>query len=194
MKGEFIGNYPKWLAPLFRSLDRVIDDYTNWEEEPPYFNNEAACVSLLVVAGARSGYITLSDYRTDKAMRGEPKNGRCDLLIGKKHGKTYLEIEAKWMLLGVRPGIEAIEKKLHCACKDAEQLVGNKHKRAGLLFLFSSLSQRNAQTFNPEQFAKKLATIESNLRWWRYDHKNWEKYKWRDRYYPGFAVLLRNSP
>ena len=30
----------KWLEPAFESLKHVIDDYVDWEEEPPYWNNE----------------------------------------------------------------------------------------------------------------------------------------------------------
>jgi hypothetical protein len=45
----------KWVEPLFKELERIIEEYILWEEQPPYWNNETASVSMLVAAGARAG-------------------------------------------------------------------------------------------------------------------------------------------
>ena len=65
----------KWLTPLFKQLDHIIENYVLWEEEPPYFNNEAASVSLLVAAGSRAGYIVLSDFAQIKLQNVSGKMG-----------------------------------------------------------------------------------------------------------------------
>src|SRR4051794_3779324 len=111
----------KWLEPVFAVLPRVLKEYIQTEGEPPYHNNEAASISLLVAAGARSGYGVLSDYRTDKRAERRDRNGRCDFYI-QKRGK-YLEIEAK-QIYGRSPGAKGIKTGLGKARKDSKALRG----------------------------------------------------------------------
>ena len=108
----------KWLEPMFDELKNVIDEYISWEEEPPYWNNESASVSMLVAAGARARYIVLSDYRTDKTKESEPIEGRCDLLVGKDN--DWLEIEAKPTYVRLENADDRISRRaLESAVADA---------------------------------------------------------------------------
>jgi hypothetical protein len=101
----------KWLRPALNHLGGVIDDFIEWDKEPPYWNNEAASVSLLVAAATRAGYdVALSDYRRDKRNQSKGVKGRCDFLIGK--GDRYLEIEAKQAYIGPGKQTKTIEGKL----------------------------------------------------------------------------------
>lgn len=47
----------EWLKPAFR-LGQVISDYIDWEE-PPYWNNEAASVPLLISAADCARYFVI---------------------------------------------------------------------------------------------------------------------------------------
>jgi hypothetical protein len=189
-KAEFVkrDRQLEWLEPAFKSLAQVLNEYVSSEEEPPYYNNETASVSLLVAAGARSGYVVLADYRTDKTVGGDDRNGRCDFYIEKRN--RYLEIEAK-QIYGRSPGTKGLKSNLGKACKASKELKG-RGKRAGLLFAVLSQSKDQASHFNPQEFKKTLASSNADLCWWWYDSA-WRKYedKANCRYYPGLAVLLK---
>jgi hypothetical protein len=122
-KAEFVkrNRQLKWLEPAFKSLAQVLNEYVSSEEEPPYYNNETESVSLLVAAGARSGYVVLADYRTDKRAGGRDRNGRCDFYIEKRN--RYLEIEAK-QFYGRSPGAKGLKSNLGKACKASKELKG----------------------------------------------------------------------
>lgn len=140
--------------------------------------NEAASVSLLVAAGARSKYVVLSDYRTAKRAKGKHIKGRCDLLIDKRNGSN-IRIEAKQTY--VRSGLgKAVSNKLRKACGQSKQLAQSETgARAGLLFVVLSQSSRNAESFDLNEFKKQLKSIKSDLCWVWYDRR-WRNYIWED--------------
>ena len=48
------------------ALNDVVAEFIKWEKQPPYWSNESASVSMLLVAAARAGFIAQSDYRRHK--------------------------------------------------------------------------------------------------------------------------------
>ncbi len=183
----------KWLVPMFQALESVIGHFTRWNEEPPYWYNEAASVSLLVAAASQRNYIAISDYRRYKYHKGNDSKGRCDLLVGR--GNLWLEAEAKQSYLRMGAGPHYLTKGLQKACNDAKKLWRTK-RRAGLLFTILSLSKEQAKTFNLSQFTNVLdgAKGKADICWYWYDTRCMQPlYKDvdNDRYYPGFAILLK---
>jgi hypothetical protein len=200
---EFITLKPEfsWLNKAFDSLAKVIDEYVYWEEESPFCNNETASVSLLVAAGARSGYIMLAEYRTDKKGPDRKRqNGRCDLFVDRRNRRKQrpaLEIEAKQMYR-VRPTILGMKKELQKACKDSKRLPRPKGqheyaRRAGLLFVMLSHSEKNASKFDVAEFKRRLEVVPADLCWLWYDPDCDEIYRLKEnkQYYRGCAVLLK---
>jgi hypothetical protein len=181
-----------WLNPVFQKLRDVVNNYIDWDEEPPYWNNEAASVSMLVAAAARAGCIVLSDYRRDKWDQRNDVNGRCDLLIGK--GKNYLEIEAKQIYVGPKVTARGLNSSLNRARADAKKIWwGKKRNRAGLIFAVVSLSKKQLKTFEIERFRSQLGATKADIAWFWHDSSNSERYRSdaNGRHYPGFAVLLK---
>jgi len=86
-----------WLRPLFGNLKKIIDEYVEYENEPPYWNNEQTSRSLLVAAASRTGFVSLAEYPTTKSSGRKKSSGRCDLYLSRRYGRRYpwLEIETK---------------------------------------------------------------------------------------------------
>ncbi len=194
-----------WLKPMFRELKTVIHEYVESVEEPPYWNNENASVSMLVAAGARSGYIVLSDYRTEKTKEDEPVDGRCDFYIEYK-SKPYpwLEIEAKPIYVRPNNARKRIAIALRSAVADADCLDSEEpDKRAGLVFATLSMAVPDGATqhknfrwskanVDASAFQKVFRAIDADLCWMWWDACADKKYRWEneERFHPGMAVFL----
>jgi hypothetical protein len=180
----------KWLIPAFENLDQVIVKFIDSEEEPPFWYNETARVSLLVAAAARSSYVALADYRSPKRKSGKKSKGRCDLYLAKE---SWLKVEAKlqWVYAATKP--ESVTKALERARDDAKKLLTanvkrspeKEHRRhcAGLLFAVMSLKEDQAENFNPKTFKlfeRKFCEVESDFSWLWYDSK-FPSYCWEDK-------------
>jgi hypothetical protein len=183
----------KWFNPILNKLRLVIDDYLEWEEEPPFWNNEAASISLLVAAATRAKCIALSDFRRYKWNQHNDVRGRCDLLIGNRN--DYLEIEAKQIYVRPKAKIKKhVSRSLKAACTAAKQLWwGARQKRAGLLFAVLSISKKEARTFDFETFLRELKNVKADVIWYWYDSSFDKKFQAPDneRYYPGFVLFLK---
>ena len=193
----------KWVEPVFNELKTVIDEYVSWEQEPPYWNNENASVSMLVAAGARSNYVVLSDYRTDKTDKGEPVDGRCDLLMGKED--NWLEMEAKPTYVRLENAKNNIERALASAVADANCLNSDKpHTRAGLLFATLSIhvpqELKSTKSFlwstvreDLAKFETVFAKIDADLCWMWWNEDADKRYRWDNEewFHPGIAIFLK---
>jgi hypothetical protein len=188
----------QWLEPLFEELDGQIDRYVHhhwqWNEpEPPYWNNEAASVSMLVAAGAIRGYITLSDYRTDKTKDEKHSNGRCDLYIAK--GKdNWLEIEAKQTYAPFAGGLDAIKKRMEEAEENVSCIVGNPGNKAALVLAIAQIEDSECRkTKWVDKFERLVAQVDADFCWIWCDLKNYDRYRWNKEtwVHPGLAILLK---
>ena len=183
-----------WLRPIFRELSSLVSNYVEWSEEPPYWNNEAASVSMLIAAASRKKYQTLSDYRRDKRSNRKKIKGRCDLLLGK--GERWFEIEAKQIYVRPTDSKKKISDRLKTARRATKSLWWcAKQRRAGLVFVVLSLSRDDARTFDFKSFTKVLQSIKADLLWtWCAPSPSSKIFcsKENGRYYPAVAVLIRS--
>jgi len=182
----------KWLQPAFKHLKTIIDSYIDWDGEPPYWNNEAASVSLLIAAASRARYdVALADYRRDKWVTGKDSKGRCDLYLG--NANRYLEIEAKQFYFRANTKVKTIKKNLQRARAASKQLWGP-GERAGLLFVVLSLSPDEAKTYDVKNFKEAIASVKSDVLWYWYDSacdkEVFRSYEAK-RYFPALAILMR---
>jgi hypothetical protein len=181
-----------WLKPVFKELKRIIDEYVEWHDQPPYWNNENASVSILVAAGACAGYSVLSDYRTEKKQKRKHVNGRCDLFLGKEN--QWLEIEAKPMYVSPDDEPEKITKVLERAVDAARCLVPRQPKHhAGLVFAVMSIPADNQNVNWGTDFRKSFKQVEADLCWMWHDSNADKKYQWEKekRRHPGLGIFLK---
>jgi hypothetical protein len=193
-----------WLKPIFDELGKFTDDYISREDEPPYWYNEGASVSVLASAAIRSNSLAIAEYRRDKKRRDiednrQEVNGRCDLYIAKNQ-RNYIEIEAKQIYVGVGTHVQTIRNVLDGATKEAGELWwGKRDKRAGLVFLVFRTAKDNVNTASVDKFMKELKEVKSDLVWyWCYNSSSDKKFKVeggptsRASYcYPAFGVIAR---
>jgi hypothetical protein len=198
-RSQFLKRGPddlRWLAPMFDELKHVIDGYIDWHDdpakndigEPPYWNNETASVSMLIAAAARTGYITLADYRTER--KGGSK-GRCDLYLAKKN--DWLEIEAKQITIRERGPASSIEKALACGIAQTKTLP-TKEPCAALVFAIMSIPATDqGLNWTATEFKKLFKEVDADLCWLWYDTDVDERYGWEndDRVWPGLGIFLR---
>ena len=204
-KGEFVKRHRslKWIEPVFESLEDVIIEYVNCEEEPPYWNNERSNVSLLLAAAASAGlFIELSEYPVGKKKDHRKVNGRCDLYICRKSKPwPYLEMEAKSYYVRQKQGSGKIESDLKNAYRSANALYVQKPGRqAGLVFEVMTVPENEIEDFDIKKFRQTFEDVESDFCWLWYDsdlNKRSEKgtkiYKWKREgaLHPGVGVFLR---
>lgn len=198
-KTSFRAKKFKWLKPMLDELEYVVSEYIDAEDEPPFWYNEAASVSMLVAAAARRKYIAISDYRAEKEKERKNVNGRCDLYIS--HEKNCVNIEAK--MTYVRPNNirERLDTAMVRAIKDAGCLK-NCDAPAGLVFGVFSLSLsdgRDRSWQNSKQeiagFKKEIEILDPDLYWMWWDTDGYDRYHVEEetRFHPGFAVLLKSA-
>jgi hypothetical protein len=184
-----------WMRAVFKELDSLIRKFVKRDGEPPYWNNEAASVSLVAAAASRKGLLALSDYRRSKEHGGKTK-GRCDLYVSR--GEKYLEVEAKQTYVSDRSTIKRLRTELGKARQAANGLWWtNKSNRAGLLFAVFGLSEKQAKTFDPTKLISQLKSLKADLIWFWYDTDACQgTYRFRlrgnNRYYPGVIVLIKH--
>jgi len=206
----------EWLTPVFeKGLERVIVEFIDSEEEPAFWYNETARVSMLVAAAARFGYVTLADYETRKTGRkGRKKSdrpGRCDLYIGGNEDcgdEDWLKFEAKLQWVGTKTSAKTIENRLKkCVREEAARLLPKKERRqhVGLVFAVIDLTKEEAENCDAkvfQQFDRKLSEVKSDFCWRWYD-SSFPTYSWKwkktytddeyskdDRFHPAIAIFL----
>jgi hypothetical protein len=182
----------RWLLPMLEKLANVVDEYIDWDGEPPYWNNETASMSLLVAAASRANYVALADYRRYKWNKINDVNGGCDLMIGK--GNQYIEIEAKQTYVGPNSAAKTLGSRVDKALGDAKKLWwAKKGTRAGLLFAVFKMTKTQGKIFNLESSQTTLSSVKSSLVWSWCDRSYLKKvYQPGNGYcYPGFALILK---
>ena len=172
-KAEFVQRHRslEWLEPVFDSLEDVINEYVDCEEEPPYWNNERPNVSLLLAAAASADlFIELSEYPVDKNKDGKRVDGRCDLYIAKKSPYRYLEMEAKSYYVRQKEGSDKIKRDLENAYRSAYALYDQKPRcQAGLLFEVMTVPENEIDDFDIKKFKKIFKDVKSDFCWFSYD-------------------------
>lgn len=107
------------LKPLLKGWTRLIVEYAETFDEPPYWCNERADVSILAGAAWRVGGMCLEEFSAEKGTKSEKWKGRADLFI--RLGQTNYSVEAKRLYVSLKPSpsVKGVAESLEAAHRDA---------------------------------------------------------------------------
>lgn len=199
----------KSLKNVFREWTRIIDSMANtWDDDCPWWYRERSHVGLLSAATFLAGGSALEEY-SDRKGRGRKatwKHGRVDLYLYLKEFDCEFVAEAKHCFYDLHKpekSRDCLKDQLTSACDD----VGKVHRyceeqRMGIVFAVPHY-KKEAKRRGDKEEAKRRGDL---LRIWQADLRSikcealaWvlpatdpaDEYEYKNRLYPGVAVLAR---
>lgn len=121
------------LETILKKWITVVSEYSAAfdEDDACWWYTERANVGILAAAAWKTkGWLALEEFSTTKRgeIKGETKNGRCDLYIGKKDHSSSFALEAKQCYQGIGGSARDNMAKIIASLKEAKEDAGNLEK------------------------------------------------------------------
>ncbi len=118
------------LEPILKKWITVVSEYSAafGKDDACWWYTERANVGILAAATWKTkDWLALEEYSTTKRgeIKGETKNGRCDLYIGKKNHRSSFALEAKRCYQGIGGSARDDMAKVFASIKVARDDAGN---------------------------------------------------------------------
>lgn len=168
----------KVLKPVLENWITIVSEYSAAfrSDDACWWYTERANVGILAAAAWRTeGWLALEEYSTTKRSesKGESKNGRCDLYLGKKIGKNHSQsfaLEAKRCYISFTRQNDGgkIGGSIESAWGDAGNLMKDEaERRLACTFIlpYIKASDNLHEDALTEKLTKFFDEIKSNLEW-----------------------------